>query len=164
MAQLKSVLLAAVVLLCSAAIAYPQAGAPAPPEARAMCMTIEKGINASGTGSGATSCRVGGGNTPESVSFLVVSLTVVWDDAEAKQLWFQAVVEHVGAALNGTTTTKVDEIIVADPSQLADRVAWGLPAAAVKDLQAKVKDGSVKKDEVYPLIEKALVKKPILSR
>ena len=98
------------------------------------------------------------------MSLLVISLAVVWDDGDAKQAWLESVVEAVGTTLSANPSAKVDEIIVADPSQLADRVAYALAAEFVKNLQSKVKDGSAKKDEMYPLIQKELVRKPIQAR
>src|SRR5678816_719844 len=76
-------------------VTYSQGGQVSP-AARAMCMEIEKGINNLAPFT-QTSCRVGGGNTKESLSFLVISLGVVWDNDQSKTAWFEAVVETAAA-------------------------------------------------------------------
>ena len=138
---------------------------PVPEAARAMCAEIQESINRLAPFT-QTSCRSGGGNTPESISFLIISLSPVWDNPDAKQAWLEYVVEAAGTTLTASenANAKVDEIIVADPVQLNERVAWGLSAPLVKDIWGSVKEGRLKKDAMYPLIEKGMVKKPINAR
>ena len=138
---------------------------PVPEQGRTMCTEIQESINRLAPFT-QTSCRAGGGNTPDSMSFLVIALGPIWDDPGARQAWLEFVVEAAGTTLMASVNAnaKVDEIIVADPLQLTERVAWGLPVALVKDIWGSVKDGRLNKDAMYPLIEKGLVKKPINAR
>ena len=153
----------AVVFVCLAARLHAQQQVPA--EQRAMCADIESAINAQAKFT-QTSCRVGGGNTKDSISLLVISIIEIWDDEEAKQMWFESIVQNVGTTLNASANAnlKVDEIIVADTAQLEKRVVYALPAPFVKDTQAKLKAGTVKLTDVYPLVQKALITKPITVR
>jgi hypothetical protein len=147
----------------AAAPQTPQQPARTPTQGQTMCAEIQKSINELAPFA-QTSCQSGGGSTSESTSFLTISLSPLWDNADAKRAWLEAVVEAAGITLNANPTAKVDEIIVADVGQLSARVAWALPAQLVKDLQAGVKAGRIKQDEVYPQIEKGLIRKPINAR
>ena len=153
----------AILFVCIARLQLGAASAQAPDQGKAMCAEIEKSINELAPFT-QTSCRAGGGNSKESMSFLVISLAVVGDDAEAKQAWLEAVVEAAGNTITANAAAKVDEIIVADPSQLTARLAYAIPVSLIKDIQAALKDKRIKKEEVYELVDKGLVKKPITAR
>ena len=136
---------------------------PAQQQARTMCLEIEKNVNQLAPFT-QTSCRAGGGNTPDTISLLIISLFPVWDDADAKRQWLEFVVEGAGATLNANAAAKIDELIVTDPGQLAERFAFGLSGTLVKKLETDFKSGALQKEEMFPLIEKALVKKPINAK
>ena len=111
-----------------------------------------------------TSCRAGGGSTPDSTSFLAISISPIWDNPDAKLAWLEAVIESAGNALRQNATAKVDEIIVADVTQLSERVAWGVPIELLKQAFDSWKEGKIRKDEMAPMVEKGLVRKPINAR
>ena len=111
-----------------------------------------------------TSCRAGGGSTPGATSFLAISVTPIWDNADARLAWLEAVIESAGNALSKNATAKVDELIVADVQLLSERVAWGLPVELLKQAYDSWKDGKIRKDEMAPMVEKGLVRKPINAR
>jgi hypothetical protein len=152
-----------VLFLCSTLAIAQTPLTPMQEEGRNACAEIQKNLNELAVFT-QTSCRAGGGATPDSLTFLVISISTIWNNADAKQAWLEYVTEAAGATLNAHPAVKVDEIIVADPSQLEARVAYSLPAALVKELQANVKSGKLKRDDMYPLIEKGLVSKPINAR
>jgi len=154
----KNAFAAIAVVLALITGAAAQTGPQVTPEQKALCQAIEKSLST------LAQCRVGGGNTKESVSLLVVSLVPVWDDDDAKQGWLESLVEGAGAALNAAPSIKVDDVIILAPALISEKIAYAVPAASLKSLQSRVKDGSLKLEDVTPILVKDFVKKPINSK
>jgi hypothetical protein len=129
----------------------------------ALCYQIQNSVNALADFTD-TRCFPSAGNTPKSLSFIILSSKPVFSVEASKKAWVLVAVAASGDSLNKQSSIKADELWLSDTNLLKGHIAYVIPASLAKSLQRRVKNGQINIETMYSEINRNLVRKTVQKK
>jgi hypothetical protein len=149
------------VLKAIALIALAAIGLPAQPrlstQGKAFCSDVERTISTLTT-TGAARCFPTQGNTPRSLSVIVVFATSCLDNGTKQRACLIMAAGVVGNAMRENPDTRVDQVVVADIASAKARYGYRFAASLAKSLQTRMSSSQIGLAAAYTELQAAMTR------
>lgn len=124
------------------------------------CQSVARNIDALAS-TFRTSCLPTAGGKPGVNSALLIADAPVFGSEKSKKAFLIVACAAAGSELNTNSRVRMNELWFSDVERTKQRVAYSLPAAECKSLQAQVHAGRLPIEGMYTRLESKLVRRDV---